>query len=115
MANVEEAVVEVMFKRFVLMPPANVEVAVVVPMKYPATAALPRVEVPSTERAKVGVDVPIPTLPLWSIMNGVVVPEEVDEEMANMGAVAEYVGTPIESFAQGVEEPMPTLATSLFA
>ena len=50
---------------------------------------------------------PMTTLPLLLTSNGVVVPEEVEEEMANIGAVAEYVDMPIERAAQGVEEPMP--------
>ena len=36
-AKVEEAEVEVMFKRFDCMPPVKVEVAVVVPVKYAPT------------------------------------------------------------------------------
>ena len=44
-------------------PPPNVEVAVVVPMKYPAVAELPSTDAPSTESLAYGVVVPIPRLP----------------------------------------------------
>ena len=58
----DEAVVEVTLRRLVESPPARVEVAVVVPVKYPAIDAQ-AVEVPSTESAYVGDVVAMPSLP----------------------------------------------------
>ena len=82
-------------------PSAKVELAV-------ADVALNMV----AERPLLKVEVAVPftaKLPFWSISKAVVVPEEVDEPMANMGWVVEYVGMPRENRAQGVEEPMPTV------
>ncbi len=61
LAKVEEAVVEVTFSRFVEIPPAKVDVAVVVEMKELATT------VPPTESFEYGDVVPIPTLPVLLI------------------------------------------------
>jgi hypothetical protein len=68
LANVEDAVVEVTLSRFVLIPPANVEVAVVVASN---TAA---VVVPTTESFEYGDVVPMPTLPVDPIAIHVFVP-----------------------------------------
>jgi len=65
-ANVEEAVVEVTFKRLVENPPEKVEVAVVVAVKEAATTS------PETPSLVYGEVVPMPTLPEGSMTNLVV-------------------------------------------
>ena len=59
-ANVDVAEV---FTRAVSMPPTNVEVALVVPVKEPASALVPKSDEPKTERARHGEVVPMPTFP----------------------------------------------------
>ncbi len=61
-ANVEVAVVEVIFNALVCIPPAKVDVAVVVPVKYAATTC------PTTESGAYGELVPIPTRPFATSM-----------------------------------------------
>ncbi len=56
-ANVDVAVVDVTFSKFVCSPPASVEVAVVVPVKYAPTIS------PATDSGAYGLEVPIPTRP----------------------------------------------------
>ena len=57
-AKVEDAVVDLTSRRFVEIPPAKVDVAVVVPVKKEPTIS------PTTESGAYGLVVPIPILPL---------------------------------------------------
>ena len=64
------------------IPPVNVEVAVPVTSIWSLTN-----KSPATERTEFGVVVPIPTLPLESITNAVLVARSVDVEILNKSEV----------------------------
>ena len=72
------------------------------PVKYP---------LPVTERAVAGEVVPIPTLPFLSTMNAVDVADAVEVETTKTGMVPPETPA-IDSLAQGVLVPMPTLPVS---
>ncbi len=65
-AKVDDAVVELTFKRLIFKPPTSVDVAVDVPVKYEPMMLLPRMS-PATESFWPGDVVPIPTLPVLEI------------------------------------------------
>src|SRR3989344_5990446 len=86
-------------------PPANVEVAVVeVAVKYEPIKLLPRI-FPATESFCPGVVVPMPTLPLPSIINGLVSPPPESSTLKTVAAVEEA----ISKTASGVASNMPKL------